>query len=59
MNIINGGVMISTYKERIIEELGRVHEEQMQKLYKVIHQIMTEFISGTKKPVKRGSLKGL
>lgn len=51
--------MVSTYKEQIIKELGKVSEEQMQKLYKVIHQIMTEFISGTKKPVKRGSLKGL
>lgn len=51
--------MISTYKEQIIKELVRVPEEQMPKLYKVIHQITTEFISGAKKPVKRGSLKGL
>ncbi|MDQ1272306.1 MAG: hypothetical protein QG591_936 [Planctomycetota bacterium] len=51
--------MLSTYKKRIIKELGKVPEEQMPKLYKVIHQITTEFISGAKKPVKRGSLKGL
>ena len=39
------------YKKRIIKELGKVPEEQMPKLYKVIHQITTEFISGAKKPV--------
>lgn len=51
--------MHSTYKERIIKELGRVPEEKMPKLYKVIHQIISEFISEVKKPGRRGSLKGL
>ena len=51
--------MLSTYKERIIKELGRVPEEKMPKLYKVIHQITSEFVSKDKKPQKRGSLKGL
>jgi len=51
--------MLSTYKKRIIKELGRVPEEKMPKLYKVIHQITSEFISEAKKPGKRGSLKGL
>ncbi|MCR4320977.1 MAG: hypothetical protein NUV74_11660 [Candidatus Brocadiaceae bacterium] len=51
--------MLSTYKKRIIKELGRVPEEKMPKLYKVIHQITSEFISKAKKPGKRGSLKGL
>ncbi len=36
-----------------------VPEEKMPKLYKVIHQITSEFISEAKKPVRRGSLKGL
>ena len=35
--------MLSTYKMRIIKELGRVPEEKMPKLYKVIHQITSEF----------------
>ena len=51
--------MLSTYREQIIKELGRVPEEKMPKLYKVIHQITSEFISKTKKPGRRGSLKGL
>lgn len=51
--------MLSTYKERIIKELERVPGEKMPKLYKVIHQITSEFISEAKKPGKRGSLKGL
>ena len=51
--------MFSTYKQRIIKELGMVPEEKMPEIYKVIHQITSEFISKTKKPVKRGSLNGL
>ena len=56
---MKGGVILSTYKERIIKELERVPEEKMSKLYKVILQIISEFISEAKKPGKRGSLKGL
>jgi hypothetical protein len=41
--------MLSTYKKRIIKELGRVPEEKMPKLYKVIHQVTSEFISEAKK----------
>jgi len=48
---LEGGVMLSTYKKRIIKELGRVPEEKMPKLYKVIHQMTSEFMSETKKPV--------
>ncbi len=51
--------MLSTYKERIIKELGMVPEEKMPEIYKAIHQITSEFISEAKKPVRRGSLKGL
>ncbi len=51
--------MLSTYKERIIKELGMVPEEKMPEIYKAIHQITSEFISEAMKPQKRGSLKGL
>lgn len=51
--------MLSIYKMRIIKELGMVPDDKMPKLYKVIHQVTSEFISGIKKPGKRGSLKGV
>lgn len=51
--------MLSTYKEQILKDLRRVPEEKMPKLYKVIHQMTSEFISEANKPGKRGSLKGL
>ena len=47
------------YEKMILKELEKVPEEKMPKLYKAIHQITSKFISGAKKPGKRGSLKGL
>ena len=42
--------MFQPYKEKIINELGRVPVDKMPKLYKVIHKITLELISEAKKP---------
>ncbi len=50
--------MVSTYKERILQELDRVPEDKIPILYQLIHLLTTEFII-EKKTVRRGSLRGI
>ena len=59
LNLYKGSFMLSTYKEKIIKEIGRIPDDKMPKLYKVIHVLTTELISETKKAGVRGSLKGV
>jgi hypothetical protein len=50
--------MLSTYKEKILQELDRVPEEKMPMLYQLIHLVTTEFITETKTK-QRASLQGI
>jgi hypothetical protein len=50
--------MLSTYKEKILQDLDRVPEDKMPVLYQLIHLLTTEF-SLEKKTGQRGSLRGI
>jgi len=51
--------MISTYKERLLKEIGAFPEEKIPKLYKIIHILRVELMQKAKKRGIRGSLKGI
>jgi hypothetical protein len=51
--------MSSIYKEKITEEIERLPEEMMPKLYKIVHMLVTELMPKIKKTGNRGSLKGI
>ena len=51
--------MASPYKKKILEEIKKIPDEKIPRLYKVIHLLTTELISKTKRTGNRGSLKGI
>lgn len=51
--------MLSTYKQKILQEIEEVPEEMMPKLYRIIHLLATELVPKRKKTGNRGSLKGI
>lgn len=51
--------MLLEYKEKILKEIEKVPDDKMPGLYKIIHLLTDELISGAKKTGKRGSLKGI
>lgn len=48
-----------TYKDKILKELEEIPEEKMPKLYRIIHLLVAELLSKTKKAGNSGSLKGI
>ena len=48
-----------TYKDKILKELEEIPEEKMPKIYRIIHLLIAELESKTKKAGNRGSLKGI
>ena len=51
--------MPSTYKERLLKEIEGFPEGRIPKLYKIIHILRVELMQKAKKPMIRGSLKGI
>ncbi|MGA1871435.1 MAG: hypothetical protein ACMUJM_23140 [bacterium] len=51
--------MISLYKKKILKEIEGIPEDDIPKLYKIIHIVTSELINRPKKSKKRGSLKGI
>jgi hypothetical protein len=54
---LKGAKMLSTYKEKILKEIDQVPEDKMPTLYRVIHLLATELMTG--RTGNRGSLKGI
>ncbi|MDP3980640.1 MAG: hypothetical protein Q8Q33_04410 [Chlamydiota bacterium] len=51
--------MASTYKEKLLKEIEDIPEGMMPKLYKIVHLLKIELISGIRKSPTRSSLKGI
>lgn len=51
--------MPSTYKDRLLKEIDGFPEGKIPKLYKIIHILRVELMQKAKKPMIRGSLKGI
>lgn len=48
-----------TYKKKILKEIEDIPKDKIQKVYKIIHILISELITKTKKTGNRGSLKGI
>ena len=51
--------MSSNYKEKLLKEIEGFPEGKIPKLYKIIHILRVELMQKAKKPMIRGSLKGI
>lgn len=49
----------SAYKEKIINDIRKMPDDKISKLYKIIHLIISEVTLNGKKVSKRGSLRGI
>jgi len=47
------------YTEKIIDEIRKVPEEAVPEFYRRIRRLRTEFVNGSKKKKRRGSLRGI
>ena len=51
--------MQTSYKEKILQEIEKIPEDKLGNIYKIIHLLVGEITTGSKKKGKRVSLRGI
>lgn len=51
--------MQMSYKERILQEIEKIPDDKLVKIYKIIHLLTGEITAGAKKASTRASLRGI
>ena len=51
--------MQTSYKEKIMQEIEKIPDDKLARVYKIIHLLTGEIAAGPQKTDKRTSLKGI
>lgn len=51
--------MLTSYKEKILQEIEKIPDNKLGNIYKIIHLLTGEIAAGAKKTGARASLRGI
>lgn len=51
--------MLTSYKEKILQEIEKIPDDKLGNIYKIIHLLTGEITAGAKKTGTRASLRGI